>query len=259
MLDTISSLQKERDELQKKLAALSSWASKDIKSNIKSIARQRASQLDSNTQASMHEEYSPKDMEQKITKYFWNILLMNAPSSLLDSLTTAEVNYYNLIQNPWIDGLSMVSAYHKWLDAIIETYITKGFRKFAKKKGQTILRKNDPLEKTLHLVVTKWYILGFWRLYGLLKAMKNDGDLYDYGECFCEYLNKYYYLKDVLLEDDFFSQMTQLANSEVLWAKRHKGNISGKEALQTRKLFIGDYKDHNAIIYKLLESQSVEF
>ena len=153
----------------------------------------------------------------------------------------------------------MVSAYHKWLDSLIEAYITKGFRKYAKKKWQTILRKNDPLEKTLHLVVWKWYILWFGRLYGLLKAIRNDDTLHEYGECFCEYLNKYYYLKDTLLEEEFFKQMTQLANSEVLWAKRHKGNIKWDEALATRELFIGNYKNKNSIIYKLLESQSVEF
>ena len=259
MPETIEEIKKERDELKKKLATLSAWATKDIKSNISSIARQRASSLDSETHENFHAESTAEDIEQKITDYFGNILLMNAPAWVLDALTTAEVNYFNLLQNPNIDGLAVVSSYHKALDALIESYITKWFRKFAKKKGQTILRKNDPLEKTLNMVVNKWYILWFGRLYGLIKYIKQDGALYDYGECFAEYLDKYYYLKDILLEDHFFSQITELANSEVLWAKRHKGNIAGKEAIKARQLFIGNYEDKNSIIYKLLESQSVEF
>jgi hypothetical protein len=152
-----------------------------------------------------------------------------------------------------------VTGYHKALDTLIESFISKGFRKFAKKKWQIILRTNDPLEKTLHMVVNKWYILGFGRLYGLIKHIRNDDSLFDYGSCFSEYLDKYYYIKDILLEDSFFRQMTQLANSEVLGSKRHRGNISQEEALKTRNLFIWNYHDKNSIIYKLLESQSVEF
>jgi hypothetical protein len=259
MPDTITSLQEERDALQKKLSALSAWATRDIRSNISSIAKQRASGLDTETHESFHAEETAEDIEKKITEYFGNILLLNAPNGVVDALTTAEVNYYNLLQNPSIDGLSVVSAYHKALDAVIESYITKWFRKFAKKKWQDVLRKNDPLEKTLHLVVNKWYILWFGRLYWLIKYIKQDWNLYDYGECFAEYLDKYYYLKDILLEENFFGQMTQLANSEVLWAKRHTWNIKGPEALKARELFIGNYENKNSIIYKLLESQSVEF
>ena len=259
MSQTIEEIRNERDELEKKLSVLSAWATRDIKSNISSIARQRAAGLDNETHDNFHAEETAEEIEQKITEYFGNILLMNAPSWVVDALTTAEVNYFNLLQNPNIDGLSVVSAYHKALDALIETIITKWFRKFAKKKWQTVLRKNDPLEKTLNMVVNKWYILGFGRLYGLIKYIKQDGELYDYGECFAEYLDKYYYLKDVLLEDNFFSQITQLANSEVLWAKRHTWNIAWKEAIKARQLFIGNYENKNAIIYKLLESQSVDF
>jgi len=259
MPDTITSLKEERDDLQKKLRALSAWATRDIKSNISSIAKQRASWLDTDTENSFHNEATAEDIEKKISEYFGNIMLMNAPSWVVDALTTAEVNYYNLLKNPNIDGLAVVSAYHKALDALIESCITKGFRKFAKKKWQTVLRKNDPLEKTLHMVVNKWYILWFGRLYWLVKYIKQDWTLYDYGECFAEYLDKYYYLKDILLEGYFFSQITELANSEVLWAKRHKGNIAWKEAIKTRELFIWNYENKNAIIYKLLESQNVEF
>jgi hypothetical protein len=162
------------------------------------------------------------------------------------------------MQNPGIDGLSVVSAYHKALDACIESYITKWFRKFAKKKNQIILRKNDPLEKTLHLVVNKWYILWFWRLYGLIKAIKNDSELYDYGECFAAYLDKYYYLKDMLLEEEFYKHITELANSEVLGSKRHKWNIKIEEVQRTRQLFVWNYKEQESILYRLLESQNVD-
>ena len=58
-------------------------------------------------------------------------------------------------KNPTIDGFSVISGYHKSLDLFIEAFIVKQFRKFAKKQKQTILRTNDPLEKSLNLVVNK--------------------------------------------------------------------------------------------------------
>lgn len=80
MSQTIEEVIKERDELQKKLSILSAWATKDIRSNINSIARQRAAGLDNETHENFHAEATAEEIEQKITEYFGNILLMNAPS-----------------------------------------------------------------------------------------------------------------------------------------------------------------------------------
>lgn len=125
MGETREELKKQRDDLQKKLTILSEWAEKDIKSSIHSIAKKRATKFDKQTQVSFKQESKSENIEDKITQYFGPIMLMNAPSGVLDALTTAEVHYYNLLQNPSIDGLAVVSAYHKALDAIIESYITK--------------------------------------------------------------------------------------------------------------------------------------
>lgn len=80
MSQTIQEVTKQRDELQEKLDRISSWARKDMKSSINSIARQRASNLDKNTHDNFYQEETAADIENKITEYFGNILLMNAPS-----------------------------------------------------------------------------------------------------------------------------------------------------------------------------------
>jgi hypothetical protein len=41
------------------------------------------------------------------------------------------------------------------LDTLIESFIIKGFRKYARKNGQIQLRENDVLEKSLNSVVNK--------------------------------------------------------------------------------------------------------
>jgi hypothetical protein len=117
--------------LKKKLSVLSSWAAKDVKDNIRTIARERSAGLSINA---FSEESKAENIEERITGYFGHIMLMNAPQGVVDDLTTSEVNYYNLMQNPGIDGLSVVTGYHKALDTLIESFISKGFRKFAKKK-----------------------------------------------------------------------------------------------------------------------------
>jgi hypothetical protein len=131
MTEDIQELQQERDELKKKLSVLSSWAAKDVKDNIRTIARERSAGLSINA---FSEESKAENIEERITGYFGHIMLMNAPQGVVDDLTTSEVNYYNLMQNPGIDGLSVVTGYHKALDTLIESFISKGFRKFAKKK-----------------------------------------------------------------------------------------------------------------------------
>jgi hypothetical protein len=64
-----------------------------------------------------------------------------------------------MMKNPSIDGFSVISAYHKILDLFVESFITNNFRKFAKKKNCTILRVNDPLEKSINLIINKKYIM----------------------------------------------------------------------------------------------------
>ncbi len=142
------------------------------------------------------------------------------------------------MKNPTIDGFAVISAYHKVLDLFIESFITNNFRKFAKKKGQTILRVNDPLEKSLNLIVNSKYIMSVGRLYGILKMIKEDQKLYDYGKCFKEYLEKYSQLQEILLNDDFFEKFTRLNKSEVLSSKRHSGTISKKDTTDARKILI---------------------
>jgi hypothetical protein len=55
----------------------------------------------------------------------------------------------------------------------------------------------------------------------LVKLIKEEDNLYDYGECFKKYLEKYTYIHDVLFDDDFFNNFEKLVNSEILGKKRH--------------------------------------
>jgi hypothetical protein len=205
------------------------------------------------------QENNQEIISNKIQKYFWDYILMNLNSNITNNIISAEISYYNLRQNPNFDGFWVISSYHKALDAIIESIITKWFRKFAKKNWYTILRKNDSLEKTLNLVVNKGYILSVWRLYHLLSNIKNNKELFDYQIAFKKYLDKYSDLKNILLDDEFLKIFKKLIDSEILWKKRHSWNISFTETREARKYLIWNFKDKNSLIYLLVKYWDIEY
>lgn len=253
------SLLQENQILKKKLAIAQSWMAREVKNQINSIAVEKITQMTSDTKQKFFHENVEEIFTQKISDFFGEILLMNIPSGVVENIISAEVAYYNMRENPSADGLAVVSSYHKSLDILIESYITKWFRKFARKQNQTILRVNDPLEKSLNSVVNQGYILSVGRLFHLLKLIKQKEKLNDYGRCFQGYLEKYLYLQNVLLDDDFYEMFEVLMDSEILWKKRHVGKISLAETCQARNILLWDLHDKNSLIYKLIHTQSLDY
>lgn len=242
--------------LENRLQIVKLWMEKEIKSQTHKIAKNKTSKMT----AAIKEDFINENFEEVISSrihgYFWDLLLLNAPKWTVEWITSAEINFYNMKKNANIDGFSVISAYHKVLDLFIESFITNNFRKFAKKKWQIILRVNDPLEKSLHLIVNSKYIMSVGRLYGLLRMILENQPLYDYGKCFREYLSKYSELENILLDKNFYDKFTKINKSEVLSAKRHYGTISKKDTIDARTILIWDFHDKSSLIYKLLESQT---
>lgn len=253
----IESLKWENQRLQKIIDRAKAWMSREIAEQSRRILKSKTTKITSEVRQSFLKENFEAVIANRIQSYFWELLLLNAPKGTIEWITSAEINYYNMMQNPSIDWFAVISAYHKVLDLFIEWFITNNFRKFAKKKWCTILRVNDPLEKSLNLIVNSKYILSVGRLYGLIRLIKEDSQLFDYGRCFQEYLDKYSELKEILLNDDFFEKFTLLNKSEVLSSKRHAGTISKIDTDRARKVLIGDFQDKGSLIYQLLSSQGV--
>ncbi len=246
-------------ELQEKLKTAETWMTREVKEAVKKISKRKIASMTYSTRDKFLKENIEDIISNKIRKYFWDYILMNLSSNIINNIISAEISYYNFRQNPSFDGFSVISSYHKALDALIESIITKNFRKFAKKNWYTILRKNNPLEKTLNLVVNKGYILSVWRLYHLLSNIKENKQLYDYGKAFKEYLDKYKDLKSILLKDDFLKIFKQIINSEILWKKRHSWSITFPETRKARKLLIWDLKNKNSLIYKLTSFWDINY
>ena len=235
------------------------WMEKEVKASVTRIAKNKLSILTVDTKKDFFNNNIENIITKNIYDFFGEILILNIPWSVIDNIISAEINYYNLRENPISDWLGVISSYHKSLDTLIENYITKWFRKFAIKKGYNILRKNDIIEKTLNSVVNKWYILWIWRLYHLLKIIKNNEEIFGYWVAFKDYLEKYSYIKDILFDEIFYKKLSRIVESEILWKKRHSWKISFVETRVARELIVWDFKNKKCLIYKLIEIQNLNF
>jgi len=255
----LKNLKKENKEIKFKLNVVKLWMIREVKQSVKKISKKQINKLTENVRDRFMNENLEEIITDKIRDFFGDYILMNMNSAILENIITWEISFYNLKNTPSIDWLWVVSSYHKSLDAIIEHVITKWFRKFAKKNNQIYLRKNDPIEKALHLVVNKWYILSSGRLFHILDSLYKNENTYDYVNMFMLYLEKYEDIKNVLFNKDFLSKYKELLATDVLWKKRHSWQINFEETKIARNLLIWDFKDKNSLIYWLLSTQDMDY
>ena len=251
----IEELQKENEKLKRKLLIAKIWMEREVKAQVSKITKNNIKKI---TDIKIDDNIEDV-ITKKIINFFWEIFLLNIPSVVIDNIVSAEISFYNLKENQNFDGLSVISSYHKALDSLIEMFIIKWFRKFAHKSGQTILRRNDTLEKALNSVVNKWYILSAWRLYHLLYIINQWEELFEYSMCFKKYLEKYDFLWKILLDEDFINCFKNIVDTEILGKKRHVWKIDFVETKKARKLIIWDFEDENCLIFKLMKTQEMDY
>ena len=249
----IENLIEENKKLKRKLEVAQIWMEREVKNQIHNVAKKKLKKLDEKDKIEFDIAKTEEKISNQIMWYFGEIMLLNAPKWVVESIMASEIHFHNMEFNKNLDGLSVVSWYHKAFDALIETMITKAFRKFAKKQKNLVLRVNDPLEKTLNMVVNKSYILGTGRLYALLYNIRNWKDLYDFGRCFEAFLDKNEDIKEILLDDSYYLNFTKLNKIEVLGKKRHKWIIRLDETKIARELLVWNFMDENSIIFMMMK------
>ncbi|MDD5376995.1 MAG: hypothetical protein PHH16_02650 [Candidatus Gracilibacteria bacterium] len=254
---TLQELEQENEKLQHQLEVCVRWMRREVEESVHKISKRKVNKMTETGRDDFLRENQEAIISKRIQDYFGDLLLLNAPKETIEYLVSSEISFYNLSKNPSLDGFSVIGSYHKILDVWVEQMIVNQFRKFAQKKGATILRVNDPMEKALHSVITKRFILSLGRLFGLLRMIRNGEKLYDFGQVFSQYLDKYPDLRDMLLSDRFFLLFEKVIESDVFGGKRHQGSISLSDTKNTRKWVVGDFTDKNGLMYQVLESQAV--
>jgi len=246
-------LQEENIELKRKLEIASEWMKKEVKQDSKKIAKSKITNSTLKEKTCFLNDNIEEIVSDKIQDFFGELMLVNIPAKIIRNIISAEINYYNFRNNPNFDWFSVISSYHKALDIIIETYITSEFRTFARKNIDLKTRYTDSLDKSIFLIIENNYSLSAWRLFHIIKNIKEKENInWRYVELFNQYLEKFSYIKNILLEDEFCNNFEKIIETEVLWEKRHSGQISFVETREARKLLIWDFKDKNCLIYQLM-------
>lgn len=250
MINT-KTLQEENKQLKKKLEIAKTWMKKEITEDIKKISLAKINNSTLKEKTCFLNDNIEEIVSKKIQDFFGELMLVNIPAKIIKNIISAEINYYNFRNNPSFDWFSVISSYHKALDIIIETYIISDFRKFSKDKK--LEYSNDSLEKSLYSVVNKNYSLSVWRLFHIIKIIKsNEEKKWKNIIIFKDFLENFNFIKNILLDNEFYEIFEKIIKTEVLWSKRHSWRIDFVETRETRKLLIWDFKNKNCIIYKLM-------
>ena len=237
-MDThIQSLHQENAKLKSQLESARKWMQKEISAW----------------------DYDHKQtVQEKIYSFFSPESLSHFPNNGVDNIVSAELIYKHLLAGEDIDGMGVVFSYQKILDAMVELYITKGFRKYIQKHSQNIPAINDPLEKSLRLIVEKKHIFSLGRLYQILKDISAEKALSGYRSEFSAYLKSRTFLEKSLRESDFLLQLESLIHLWAITDKRHSGTLNRADTITARKLIVWDFSDKNSILHLLASSQDVD-
>ncbi len=247
-------LEEQNIELKKQLEAAKKWMKREVFASQKSIALHQSQEEKNNFYHQNLEEM----IEEKIYSFFPSDLLLHFPTNGIENIISSELIYYHIVQGWHVDGIGVIIGYQKLLDAMVEHYITKGFRKYVLKNKHSHSPENIPLEKSLHSIVERKYTFSLGRLYDALKKVKKREPLSRYLKLFDSYLRTKPFLEKSLLESDFLLQLETLIHLHAITDKRHFGSLSINDTTRARKACVWNFQDTNCLLYILAKSQSID-
>ncbi len=221
-------LQQENKRLKEKLAHAQAWMQKEV---FTKASRQDISHI-----------------EEKIYQFFSPEALIRFSENGIKNIVSSELIYAHLLSGELLDGMSVIIWYQKILDAMLELSLTKWFRKYSSQHSSLSSPENNPLEKSLYLVITKKYILSLGRLYAILQDISQKKALSPYEKLFYEYLKSRKFLYKALLESDFLLQLHRLMQIQALTEKRHSSSLSKKDTMLARKAITWNFEDRNCLL-----------
>lgn len=249
----MNNLKKENIILKKKLEIAQKWMKREVLSDLKNIKTSKLNLEIKSQKQDFFSENIPQIAYNQVVNFFWEEIFLYISKDILENIVSSEILFFTFFENKNIDWLGIITSYHKSFDLIIEENITKPFRKFFNNKKINLELKNDLLEKNIYSVIFKGHILWFWKFYFLLKNISENNDLLPYASVFKEFLEKYFYIKKIVLEKEFLEIYEKLLALETFWKKRHIWKVDFDDVIQTRKYFLWDLVDKNSFLFKLLK------
>lgn len=244
-------LELENKILRKQLEQAKNWMKKEVLKDIKKISFSKINSETIKEKNIFLDESLENISYNKIVKFVWEENFIYFSKDILENIISAEVLFLIIQNKKNVDWLWIITSYQKVFDLIIEQEVAKPFRKYFNSLKIKPKLENNLSEKFLHSVIFDWYILGFWKFFFLLKNISTNQNFWEYQTCFKDFLEKYSYIKKVLLNENFLQNYEKLVKSEVFWSKRHIWKIDFEELLEARKIFLWNLEDKNSIFFQL--------
>ena len=248
-------IQEENILLKKQLCAAKKWMQAEVQQSQKNITIQDSQEAKN----SLYHKNIEEIISEKIYSFFPSDVLMHFPVNGVENIISSELIYYHIIQGGHVDGIGVIIGYQKLLDAMIESYITKWFRKYITKNHLTHSPENSPLEKSFHSIVDKKYIFSLGRVFDSIQRIQTKDISGKYLSYFKKYLESRPFLQKSLLETDFLLQLKTLIHLHAITDKRHSWSLSPKDTTLARDACIWNFQNKNCLLYILAASQSVDY
>ncbi|MBT3726405.1 hypothetical protein HOG21_01540 [bacterium] len=101
----IETLKRENEELNRKLVVAKLWMEKEVKMQVTKISKKKVSKMTFETKKAFLKENIEDIITKQISDFFGELMLLNTPDSVVENIISAEVAYFNLKENPSIDGI----------------------------------------------------------------------------------------------------------------------------------------------------------
>lgn len=232
---TKDELIRENTELQARLALAEKWMRREVQSAIRLAQEKSVKKSTRKNINSVFQEEWVDIITTRILSLFGEHLKF-APKFTLERLIDAEIYYETLQRYPSMDGLPVVLAYQKILDAWIEENLIHDWRNknmWRVESGKW--RINDTgIENDLRNILFKNYTLSIGRLYQILKIMRDQSNRIDketeewwlFSDVIEYWKSEKNELFRTLLSDDFFRPFSLLMDREVFSKKRHESKVT---------------------------------
>lgn len=250
-MQTKDDLIRENSELRARLELAEQWMQREVQIAMRHIQKKEVQSVTRKHFSNLLEEEGIDIIARRIHDTFGDGLA-NAPEYTLERLIDAEIYWQTLQKYPTMDGLPIILAYQKILDAWVEEKLIATWRKNRKwnTKGGMFM---SPIERDIQNILTKDYTLSIGRLYQILKMVRDNEKLPLFVVELVNFWKKEIpEIFSMLVSDVFFLPFSELMEREIFTKKRHEKKVTFGDVKKTREIFLGSSKTRGLLQWILI-------
>lgn len=164
----------ENISLRSRLDLALGWMKREIKTAKNNIQKKQVQSVTRKHFSNLFEQEGIDIIVRRIHSVFGDSI-KNAPEYTLERLIDAEIYWQTLQKYPIVDGLPVILAYQKILDAWIEENLVASFRIAMKDTRYSV--QDSSLDRDIQNIIIKKYTLSIGRLYQILSLVREGKNI----------------------------------------------------------------------------------